>query len=370
MWKPLFERFGIHFDFAYRSFVWDSEAAEKAHVHCVIIGFSTDSASNLKKRIFDADQITEAANINPYLVDAQNVFIEARRKPLESVSEMTRGSQPTDDGNLILTIEEKEALLAVEPQAAPFVRPFMMGKDFIDRKPRFCLWMVGANPSLLKKCPQVQKRIEAVREFRLASKKPATRKKAETPSLFDEVKQCATDFLALPVVSSENRKYIPIDYLDSNIIAGNKLFMVPDATHYLFGVLTSSVHMAWMRAVAGRLKSDYSYSNTVVYNNFVWPEVTEKQREKITETAKEILDVRAKYPNSSLADLYDESTMPVDLRKAHKANDKAVMAAYGFKANTRESEVVTELFRRYEQCVKELENESTKSVSKNAVKKK
>ena len=246
----------------------------------------------------------------------------------------------------------------------------MMGKDFIDRKPRFCLWMVGANPSLLKKCPQVQKRIEAVREFRLASKKPATRKKAETPSLFDEVKQCATDFLALPVVSSENRKYIPIDYLDSNIIAGNKLFMVPDATHYLFGVLTSSVHMAWMRAVAGRLKSDYSYSNTVVYNNFVWPEVTEKQREKITETAKEILDVRAKYPNSSLADLYDESTMPVDLRKAHKANDKAVMAAYGFKANTRESEVVTELFRRYEQCVKELENESTKSVSKNAVKKK
>lgn len=370
VWKPLFERFGIHFDFAYRSFVWDSEAAEKAHVHCVIIGFSTDSASNLKKRIFDADQITEAANINPYLVDAQNVFIEARRKPLESVSEMTRGSQPTDDGNLILTIEEKEALLAVEPQAAPFVRPFMMGKDFIDRKPRFCLWMVGANPSLLKKCPQVQKRIKAVREFRLASKKPATRKKAETPSLFDEVKQCATDFLALPVVSSENRKYIPIDYLDSNIIAGNKLFMVPDATHYLFGVLTSSVHMAWMRAVAGRLKSDYSYSNTVVYNNFVWPEVTEKQREKITETAKEILDVRAKYPNSSLADLYDESTMPVDLRKAHKANDKAVMAAYGFKANTRESEVVTELFRRYEQCVKELENESTKSVSKNAVKKK
>lgn len=370
VWKPLFERFGIHFDFAYRSFVWDSEAAEKAHVHCVIIGFSTDSASNLKKRIFDADKVTEAANINPYLVDAQNAFIEARRKPLESVSEMTRGSQPTDDGNLILTVEEKEALLAVEPQAAPFIRPFMMGKDFIDRKPRFCLWMVGANPSLVKKCPQVQKRIDAVREFRLASKKPATRKKAETPSLFDEVRNSPTNYLAVPKVSSENRRYIPIDYLSQEIIAGDKLFWVPDATHYLFGVLTSSVHMAWMRAVAGRLEMRYSYSNTVVYNNFVWPEATDKQREKIAETAKAILDVRAKYPDSSLADLYDESTMPVDLRKAHKANDKAVMAAYGFKANASEAEIVAELFKRYEQRIKKLEEESEDSAPKKTAKKK
>lgn len=370
VWKPLFERFGIHFDFAYRSFVWDSEAAEKAHVHCVIIGFSTDSASNLKKRIFDADKVTEAANINPYLVDAQNAFIEARRKPLESVSEMTRGSQPTDDGNLILTVEEKEALLAVEPQAAPFIRPFMMGKDFIDRKPRFCLWMVGANPSLVKKCPQVQKRIDAVREFRLASKKPATRKKAEMPSLFDEVRNSPTNYLAVPKVSSENRRYIPIDYLSQEIIAGDKLFWVPDATHYLFGVLTSSVHMAWMRAVAGRLEMRYSYSNTVVYNNFVWPEATDKQREKIAETAKAILDVRAKYPDSSLADLYDESTMPVDLRKAHKANDKAVMAAYGFKANASEAEIVAELFKRYEQRIKKLEEESEDSAPKKTAKKK
>lgn len=370
VWKPLFERFGIHFDFAYRSFVWDSEAAEKAHVHCVIIGFSTDSASNLKKRIFDADQVTEAANINPYLVDAQNVFIEARRKPLAKVSEMINGGKPAEGGNLILTVEEKEALLAVEPQAAPFIRPFMMGKDFIDRKPRFCLWMVGANPSLLKKCPQVQKRIEAVREFRLASKKPATRKKAETPSLFDEVRNSPTDYLAVPKVSSENRRYIPVEKLSKDIIAGDMVFFVPDATDYLFGVLTSSVHMAWMRAVAGRLKSDYRYSNTVVYNNFVWPEATEKQREKIAETAKAILDIRAKYPDSSLADLYDESTMPVDLRKAHKANDKAVMAAYGFKVNASEAEIVAELFKRYEQRIKKLEEESEESAPKKTVKKK
>lgn len=360
IWKKIFERFGIHFDFAYRSFIWDSEASEMAHVHCVIIGFSRSMRPNQKRLIFDNDQVTEAININPYLVDAKNAFIQARRKPLENVSEMTRGSQPTDDGNLILTVEEKDALLIDEPQASPFIRPFMMGKDFIDRKPRFCLWLVGANPSLVKKCPQVQKRIDAVKEFRLASKKPATRKKAQTPSLFDEIKQGTTNYLALPIVSSENRKYIPIDYIDSNTIAGNKLFMVPNATHYLFGVLTSSVHMAWMRAVAGRLKSDYSYSNTVVYNNFIWPEASDEQRQKIELTAKAILDVRANYPDSSLADLYDENTMPADLLKAHKANDKAVMEAYGFKTNVAEAEIVAKLFQLYEKRINKLDRKDIK----------
>ena len=365
VWRPLFERFGIQIDFAYRTFVWNSEATDVAHVHCVIIGFSKKTETTIKKKIFDGKQIVEAENINPYLVDAQNCFIEARRKPLAKVSEMINGGKPADGGNLILTIEEKDALLKIEPQAKSLIRPFMMGKDFIDRKPRFCLWLVGANPSLLKKCPQVQKRIEAVREFRLASKKLATRQKAETPSLFDEVRNSPTDYLAVPKVSSESRRYIPVGKISKDIIAGDMIFFVPDATDYLFGVLTSSVHMAWMRAVAGRLKSDYRYSNTVVYNNFIWPEAANEQRGKIAQTAKEILDVRLNYPDSSLADLYDETTMPSELRKAHKANDKAVMEAYGFKTDVSEAEIVAELFRRYERRIKELENKNSKPAHKN-----
>jgi hypothetical protein len=259
-----------------------------------------------------------------------------------------RGCQPTDDGNFILTEEEKDELLSEEPRAEQFIRPFMMGKDFIQRKPRYCLWLQGANPSELRKCSRVLRRVENVREFRLKSSKAATRAKADTPTLFDEIKDCKTNYIAIPVVSSERRRYIPMEYLDFNIIAGNKLFQIPDASLYHFGVLTSNVHMAWMRAVCGRLEMRYSYSNTIVYNNFPWPKPTEEQKAKIEETAQAILDARAKYPDSSLADLYDETLMPPELRKAQQDNDRAVMAAYGFSTKMTESECVAELFKMYE----------------------
>lgn len=354
IWKPLFEQFKTHFDFAYRTFRWDSEANIKAHVHCVIIGFSSvvETIKNTK-RIYTSDKtFMEVKNINGYLIDAENIFIEKRTSPLCNVPEMTRGSQPTDDGNFILSEEEKNELIAKEPLSEKYIRPFMMGKDFIDRKPRYCLWLVDANPSELKKCPTIMDRVQKVKETRLASSKEATRKKAETPTLFDEIKDCKTDYIAIPVVSSENRRYIPIEYLSWNIIAGNKLFQMPEASIYDFGILTSNVHNAWMRAVCGRLKSDYSYSNTIVYNNFPWPSPSKDQQDKIKITAQSILDARSKYPDCSLADLYDETVMPPELRKAHQENDRAVMAAYGFNTKMTESECVAELFKLYEKLTK------------------
>ena len=350
IWKPMFEKFGIHIDFAYRTFRWDSEATLKAHVHCVIIGFSH---VNVAKVIYDNDKKKEAKNINGYLLDAPDVFIEKSSKPLCDVPPMIRGSSPIDDGNLLLTIEEKEDYIKKEPQGEQFLRPFMMGKDFIDRKPRWCFWLVSANPSELKKCPILLKRIEAVREFRLMSTKAATVQSAVTPTIFGEMRQCETDYVAIPKVSSQNRRYIPIEYLKAEIIAGDKLFQMPYASIYHFGVLTSNVQMAWMRAVCGRLKSDYSYSNTIVYNNFPWPNPTDEQKARIEETAQAILDARALYPDSSLADLYDELTMPPELRKAHQDNDRAVMRAYGFDVKTMtESTCVAELFKLYQQLTK------------------
>ncbi len=349
IWKPMFEKFGMHFDFAWRTFRWDSEANIKAHVHCVIIGFSCfDKTKSAKKIFLNESQFIEAKNINGYLLDAPTIFIEKKSKPICDVPEMLRGSQPTDDGNLILSIDEKEEYIKKEPQGEKFLRPFMMGKDFIERKPRWCFWLVDTNPSELKKCPILIERIEAVRDFRAKSTKAATRQKAETPTLFDEIKDCKTNYVAIPVVSSERRRYIPIEYLTANIIAGNKLFQMPNATLFHFGVLTSNIHMAWMRAVCGRLKSDYSYSNTIVYNNFPWCNPTEAQKARIEQTAQAILDARAKYPEASLADLYDELTMPPELRKAHQANDKAVMQAYGFSIKMTESECVAQLFKLYE----------------------
>lgn len=349
VWKPLFERFGIHIDFAHRTFIWDSEASLKAHVHCVIVGFST-APNQQARKIYTSERFQIVNNINAYLVDAENVFIEGRSKPICDVPVLQNGGKPTEGGFLILTEEEKGTLLREEPQAEKLIRPYMMGKDFIERKPRYCLWMVGVSPVLINKCPQVKKRIEQVREYRLASSKAATRKKAETPMLFDEVRECKTDYVAIPKVSSQNRRYIPMEYLSADIIPGDKLFMLQDASLYELGILTSNVHMAWMRAVCGRLKSDYSYSNSIVYNNFPWPEPTEAQKAKIEQTAQAILDARALYPDSSLADLYDEVLMPPELRKAHQNNDRAVMQAYGFDIKTTtESKCVAELMRLYKQ---------------------
>lgn len=348
VWKPLYDRFGIHIDFAHRTFRWDSEASLKAHVHCVIVGFSV-AENKAIRQLFTSERMQEVETINAYLLPAGNVFIEGRTKPICNVPILQNGGKPTEGGFLILTADEKEELLKTTPLAESFIRPYMMGKDFIARKPRFCLWMVGVSPSLLKQCPAVLDRIEKVRQYRLASPKAATQKKAETPMLFDEVRECSTDYVAIPKVSSENRRYIPMDYLSSNIIPGDKLFMIQSASLYNFGVLMSNIHMAWMRAVCGRLKSDYSYSNTIVYNNFPWPTPTDEQKARIEQTAQAILDARELYPDCSLADLYDEATMPPELRKAHQQNDKAVMQAYGFwgKLNS-ESACVAELMRMYQ----------------------
>ncbi len=351
VWKALIEKLGVEIDFAHRTFRWDSEASLKAHVQCVIVGFSDKSRPRIGgKALFDGAMRREAANINPYLLDAPNVFIDRRSDPLCGVPPFVRGCQPTDDGNFILTEEEKEALLRAEPQAAQFIRPFMMGKDFIQRRPRYCLWLKGANPAELKKCPRVLERVEKVRAFRLQSSKAATREKANTPTLFDEIREPESDYVAFPTVSSENRKYVPIDYLPREIIPGNKIYFMQNASLFHFGVIVSNVHMAWMRAVCGRLKSDYNYSNTIVYNNFPWPEATGEQQAQIAQTAQAILDARALYPDNSLSDLYDELTMPPELRKAHRQNDRAVMETYGMSVKeTTESSCVAELMRRYQE---------------------
>lgn len=352
LWKPLLES-GVRINFAWRTFRWDSEASLKAHVHCVIVGFSFDGSQKGTIYMNDQQQI-EADNINGYLLDAPNVFIEKRMKPLCDVPMINLGGQPIDDGNLILTIEEKEELLRREPQAAEFIRPYMMGKDFIDRKPRYCLWLKGADPTNLRKCSLVLERVAKVKAFRLSSNRSSTLRAAEEPTLFGAPFECKTHYVALPKVSSENRRYIPVDYLTPDIIPGDKLFCMQNASLYHFGILTSNVHMAWMRATCGRLKSDYSYSNTIVYNNFPWPNPSEEQKAKIGQTAQAILDARAKYPDASLADLYDELTMPVELRKAHQNNDRAVMQAYGFpvKSTFTESQCVAELFKLYKEKTK------------------
>lgn len=346
LWKPLFES-GVHIDFAYRTFIWDSEASIKAHVHCVIVGFSR-AVNNKQKIIYSGENAIPANNINGYLLDAENIFIEKRMKPLCNVPEIALGGQAIDGGFLILTEEEKEEFLEKEPQASPFFRHYMMGKDFIDRKPRYCIWLVGADPGLLKKCPMILERVNKVREFRLSSTRANTKKAAENPTLFASILEHKNQYIAIPKVSSQNRRYIPMDYLDGEIISGDKLFTMPNASFYEFGVLMSNVHMAWMRAVCGRLKSDYSYSNTIVYNNFPWPVVTEKNREQIEKSAQEILKARTLYPNSNLAALYDPLTMPAELRRAHTANDKAVMAAYGFSTKMTEADCVGELMKLYQ----------------------
>lgn len=343
LWKPLFEN-GININFAWRTFRWDSEASIKAHVHCVIIGFGR--RNDEPKTLFMNEQkkmIVE--NINGNLLDAPNVFIEKRQKPICDVPQICLGGQPIDDGNFILTEQE---LCLCDDIALKYIRKFMMGKDFIDRKPRYCLWMKHINPTELKQSAFIMERVKNVKEFRLSSNRASTLKAAESPYLFGAPFECISDYIALPKVSSENRKYIPIDYLSKDIIPGDKLFCMQESTIYHFGILTSNVHMAWMRAVCGRLKSDYSYSNTIVYNNFPWPTPTEAQKAKIEQTAQAILDARALYPGSSLAVLYDEVTMPPELRKAHQANDKAVMQAYGFSIKDfTESDCVAELFKLY-----------------------
>ncbi len=354
IWKPLFDRFGIHIDFAYRTFRWDSEADIKAHVHCVIIGFSSSirPESNSVKTIYLSEtQSIPAANINPYLMDASEVWIDNIGKPLCNVPTMLSGNRPSDGGHLLLSEEEKAEIEKKEPQAAKYIKQFMMGYEFINGIKRYCLWLVGVSPTELRQMPLIYERVRLCKEERLKSPDSGRVKLAETPTLMREQLN-PSRFIAIPKVSSQNRRYIPMDYLDNSVIAGDKLFMIPDASLYHFGVLTSNVHMSWMRVVCGRLKSDYSYSINIVYNNFPWPTPTDEQKARIEQTAQAILDARAKYPDCSLADLYDEVTMPPELRKAHQENDRAVMAAYGFDIKMSEPACVAKLFEMYQELTK------------------
>ncbi len=347
VWKPLYERFGIHIDFAHRTFRWDSEASLKAHVHCVVVGFSSAPRTHGNRCIYDGERVIAAQNINPYLVDAPNVVISSRTRPLCDVPSMRCGGKPVEGGHLIINDDEYTDFIKNEPASQKFIKLFLGGEEFIRNKKRYCLWLVGASPNELARMPLVRQRIQAVRAYRLSSTKLATRKSAETPALFMENKHPDSTYIAIPEVSSEKRRYVPMGFMTNDIICSNKLQMVPDATLYHFGVLTSRVHMAWMRVVCGRLEMRYSYSINVVYNNFPWPAPSAAQHESIEKTAQGILDARALYPASSLADLYDEVTMPPELRRAHQKNDKAVMQAYGFAADLSESEIVAELMKRY-----------------------
>lgn len=359
LWTPLLNK-GIKIDFAYRTFQWDSESTLKAHVHVVIIGFTVvaplpSAATSIKnvaedsdttKNIYDNGQTIKCKNINPYLIDAPNVLIGSRPKPLCDVPAIRKGNQPTDGGNLIIGPEELEDFLKQEPKAKPYIKRLIGSREFINNKQRYCLWLVGISPAELRRMPLVLDRVRKVRKMRLASKAADTNKLADRSWEFRETNNPKT-YIIVPSVSSEKRRYVPMGFLDENTIPTNLVLIIPDATLYLFGILESNVHMAWMRVVCGRLKSDYRYSKDIVYNNFPWPSPTDGQRQKIAQTAQAILDARAKYPDSSLADLYDPTTMPYDLLEAHRNNDRAVMAAYGFSTKMTESECVARLFGLY-----------------------
>ena len=351
LWKPLFDD-GVKVNFAHRSFKWESEASQKATVFVVIVGFSYMESP--KKELFDGDFCNEVKHINAYLVDADDVFLEKRKIPISiNAKKMHRGSQPTDNGNFIFSRKEYEQFICDNPDAKPLFRKFMMGKDFIDRVPRYCLWLKKASPQDIKKYPEIRGRLNQIREYRMQSTKAATRKKAETPMLFDEDQQPDTAFVAIPEVSSGNRRYIPIDFMMPDTVVGNKIRILENAELYDFGVLTSNVHMAWMRTTCGYYGPSYQYSINIVYNNFPWPSPTEEQKQRIEQTAQGILDARSLYPDSSLADLYDPLTMPVELRKAHTANDKAVMQAYGMPIKeTDEAACVAWLMRLYQEMTK------------------
>ncbi len=355
LWKPLMNTNGIHIDFCYRTFRWDSESSLKAHVHCVIIGFSIAPFTGQKRIFSESGAPHNAGNINGYLIDADNIFIESRVKPLCDVPEIGIGNQPIDGGNYLFTEDEMKEFIRQEPGSAALFHPWYGSEEFIHQKPRYCLWLGNCTPAELHRLPRCLKRVENVRNFRLSSRRASTLKLADTPTRFQTENMPEGDFIIVPKVSSERRKYIPIGLMTPEVLCSDLVFLIPNATLYHFGILTSNVHNAWMRAVCGRMKSDYRYSKDIVYNNFPWPTPSDSQKTKIEQTAQAILDARANYPDCSLADLYDEVTMPVELRKAHQENDKAVMETYGFNWRTMtESDCITELFKMYQKLTSEM----------------
>lgn len=347
LWPKLLEK-GIIINFAHRTFVWSSEAKEKAAVHCIIIGFSLLSRS--PKIIFDGKQRRIAQNINPYLLDSGNTIVYAQRKPFKDIPPMIYGNKPADGGNLIIEADEYEEFIIQEPNARKYIRQYVGAVEFLHNKKRYCLWLKGASPKELKSMPLVLERIEKCKEMRKNSVAAAIRKFADTPMLFAQITQPeGKPYIIVPAHSSASRRYIPLGFVGPEVISSNAVFIIPEASIFHFGILMSNVHNAWMRTTCGRLKSDYRYSKEIVYNCFPWPTPTDEQRVKIEQTAQAILDARALYPDSSLADLYDETTMPPELRKAHQQNDKAVMRAYGFDIKTTtEMSCVAELMRMYQ----------------------
>lgn len=352
LWKPIFEE-GMHINFAYRTFRWDSEASIKAHVHCVIIGFSYKERNN-KILYNEHGDGSVVSFINAYLVDAPNVFIMSRKKSIQDIPPMEFGSMPNDGGFLSNYDDiSKDEIVSKYPQAEKYFKRFIGATEFLHNKSRWCLWLKDANLSEIRSIQPIVNAVKSVQEMRSSSNRSATRKLANTPSLFGEIRQPEETYLIVPAHSSGTRKYIPIGYISPDIICGNANMLIPNATLYSFGILTSNVHMAWMSAVCGRIKSDYRYSATVVYNNFPWPSPTEEQKAKIEKTAQGILDVRANHPNDSLADLYDPLIMPSELRKAHQLNDKAVMQAYGLSVkHTNEASCVAFLMGMYQDLIK------------------
>lgn len=328
LWKPIMEQFGLHIDFGYRTFKWSNEASGKAAVHCVIVGFS--AVPGVKKYIYDGEEKTQAQHINGYLVDGPSIFIASRSNPMCDVPVMSLGNQPIDGGNYLFTEKEKDEFLQREPQAEKWFHPWIGSHEFINRYYRHCLYLSNCPPNELRKMPEAMKRVEAVKAFRSESKRPVTQELANTPREFAFTNISTSTFIVVPEVSSERRRYIPIGFLSPDILCSNLVKMIPNATLYHFGILTSNVHNAWVRTVCGRLKSDYRYSNTLVYNNFPWPTPTDAQRQAIEAAAQGVLDARELFPDCSLADLYDPNTMPPELNKAHKKLDKAVWTAYGF----------------------------------------
>lgn len=348
LWSYLLKK-NININFAYKSFVWGSEASDIAHVHCVIIGFSSSPVKRAKIIYSNNLQSKIVNRINPYLLDAPNIVVGSRSTSINHYRKMFYGSMPIDNGNLIV---DEEAFNNLSKDDLKFIRKYIGGTELINNKKRYCVWLKNVAPTEFRKSKEIMNRVNATYEFRVNSNRKQTKELADIPYLFGEIRQPETDMLVIPKVSSERRKYIPMDFVNNDVIVNGSALIIPSADLYDFGILTSNVHMGWMKVIAGRMKSDYQYSNTVVYNTFPWPEVDEKQKERIEKTAQAILDARALYPDASLADLYDELTMPAELRKAHQENDKAVMEAYGFDwRKMSESECVAELMKLYKNMI-------------------
>lgn len=375
LWGVLYKELGVHINYAYRTFKWSSEATDKAAVHCVIVGFSHKNKQH--KTIFVADDSPlgfhseSAETIGPYLVPGSEDYVSAQKNAIYNVPKMSFGNQPRDGGHFVISSEERKELIKEDKSIEKYLKKYIGAEEFINKKERWCMWLKGVNPTEIAKNKILSRKVLAVKEFRLSSKAKTTNGYAKVPHLFAQITQPDNcDFLIVPSVSSENRRYIPIGFEPKSTISSNAVQIVPNASLYEFGVLTSNIHMGWMRTIAGRLKSDYRYSKEIVYNTFPWPSPTEKQREKIEKTAQAILDARAAQPEASFADMYGEKMyLYAALVKAHEANDKAVMAAYGFDPKMSEAEIVAELLKRYQARVEELEKEEATAAEKAAAEK-